>query len=57
MIARPTLFGLAVAGSDGVKHVLRMLRDELELCMALAGCPTLESIGPHMVHRNGTPLS
>jgi 4-hydroxymandelate oxidase len=26
----------------GVSHVLRLLRDELEIAMALCGCATLE---------------
>ncbi|MBA55369.1 MAG: alpha-hydroxy-acid oxidizing enzyme [Pseudomonadales bacterium] len=47
MIGRPLLYGLAVAGALGVAHVLRLLRDELELCMALAGTPTVADIGPH----------
>ena len=30
----------------GVAHLMRLLREELELCMALAGCATVYSIGP-----------
>jgi len=52
MIGRPQLYGLAVAGALGVAHVLRILRDELELCMALAGTPTLADIGPHCLLQN-----
>ncbi|AUM12479.1 alpha-hydroxy acid oxidase [Ketobacter alkanivorans] len=44
MVGRPLLYGLAVAGALGVAHILRMLRDELEVCMALTGCPTLQEI-------------
>ena len=29
------------AGAIGVAHVLRLLRDELEIAMALCGCTTL----------------
>lgn len=46
LIGRPQVFALAVGGALGVAHMLKLLRDELEMCMALAGCPTLESIGP-----------
>jgi len=41
MVGRPVVFGLSVAGARGVAHVLRILRDELELAMALTGCRTL----------------
>ena len=41
MIGRPYVFGLANAGAVGVAHVLRLLRDELEIAMALCGCATL----------------
>lgn len=43
MVGRPILHGLANAGAIGVAHVLRLLRDELEIAMALTGCPTLAS--------------
>ncbi len=46
LIGRPQVFALAVAGALGVAHMLKLLRDELEICMALAGCPTLDSIRP-----------
>ncbi len=41
MVGRPVLHGLANAGAVGVAHVLRLLRDELEIAMALTGCLTL----------------
>ena len=44
LIGRPALWGLANAGAAGVAHVLRLLRDELEACMALSGCATLADI-------------
>ncbi len=46
LIGRPQVFALAVAGALGVAHMVKLLRDELEICMALAGCPTLDTIGP-----------
>jgi len=42
LVGRPVLWGLANAGAAGVAHVLRLLRDELEVSMALTGCATLE---------------
>jgi 4-hydroxymandelate oxidase len=41
LIGRPYVFGLANAGAMGVAHVLRLLRDELEIAMALCGCRDL----------------
>ncbi len=40
-IGRPYVWGLAAAGALGVASVIRLLRDELEMTMALAGCSTL----------------
>lgn len=49
LVGRPVLWGLAADGADGVRGVLGMLRDELELAMALAGQPTLASIDHTLV--------
>jgi 4-hydroxymandelate oxidase len=40
LLGRPVLWGLAVGGEDGVYDVLRLLRDECDLALALAGCRT-----------------
>jgi 4-hydroxymandelate oxidase len=44
LIGRPYLWGLAVAGPQGVEQVLRILRLELEAAMALCGIPSLSAI-------------
>lgn len=44
MVGRAAIHGVAAAGAPGVAHVLRLLRAELELTMALAGCPRLSAI-------------
>jgi isopentenyl diphosphate isomerase/L-lactate dehydrogenase-like FMN-dependent dehydrogenase len=49
LIGRPVLWGLAVNGQAGVRHVLELLRAELGLAMALAGRPTLASIDRSLV--------
>ncbi len=49
LVGRPVLWGLAAAGQEGVRYALEMLRSELELSMALAGCPRVDSIGPELV--------
>lgn len=51
LVGRPVLWGLAAEGADGVRGVLGLLRDELELAMALAGRPTLASIDRTLIHR------
>jgi isopentenyl diphosphate isomerase/L-lactate dehydrogenase-like FMN-dependent dehydrogenase len=48
-VGRPALWGLAVDGAGGVRRVMEMLREELELAMVLAGLPDLESVGPGLI--------
>ena len=38
LIGRAMLWGLAARGEEGVVHVLQLLRDEVELGLALLGC-------------------
>ena len=49
LIGRPCIYGLANAGALGVAHVLRLLRDELEIAMALCGCATLAQATPDIL--------
>jgi len=51
LIGRPVVHGLANAGAVGVAHVLRLLRDELEVAMALCGIATLDQISPDLIFR------
>jgi 4-hydroxymandelate oxidase len=44
LIARPYLYGLALAGDEGVRRVVEILRNELEMAMGLLGRPTIQSI-------------
>ena len=54
LIGRPYIHGLANAGAVGVAHVLRLLRDELEIAMALSGCARLADAGTALLqHTNG----
>ena len=43
-VGRPHVYGLALAGEDGVVEVLRNLAAELDLTMALSGCRTLADV-------------
>lgn len=49
LLGRPYVHALAAAGAHGVAHALRLLRDELEIAMALSGCKTLAEVGPHLL--------
>ncbi|KAG7997354.1 hypothetical protein I3843_01G207500 [Carya illinoinensis] len=44
LIVRPVVYGLAAKGEYGVKRVIEMLKDELELTMTLSGCPVVKDI-------------
>lgn len=44
LLGRPILWGLAAGGSKGVHAVLAMLAAELDVAMALCGCPDIASI-------------
>jgi 4-hydroxymandelate oxidase len=35
--------------APGVAHVIRLLRDELEIAMALTGCRTLQAIPTDLI--------
>jgi L-lactate dehydrogenase (cytochrome)/(S)-mandelate dehydrogenase len=53
LIARPQLFGLAVAGEAGVARVLDILRREIDRAMGLLGVRTIAEIGPDFLMRRG----
>jgi 4-hydroxymandelate oxidase len=44
LVGRLQMYALSVAGALGVAHMIKLLREELEVCMALAGCATLGDI-------------
>ncbi|SFD82316.1 alpha-hydroxy acid oxidase [Paracidovorax konjaci] len=46
LVGRLQVYALAVAGALGVAHMLQLLAEELQACMALAGCATVADIGP-----------
>ena len=49
LIGRPVVWGLAAGGQAGVARALEMLRSELEMAMALCGCPAISSIQRDLV--------
>jgi 4-hydroxymandelate oxidase len=48
-IGRPIVWGLIVDGEDGVRDVLTLLNDELDLAMALAGCASIDDISADLL--------
>jgi isopentenyl diphosphate isomerase/L-lactate dehydrogenase-like FMN-dependent dehydrogenase len=51
LVGRPPLWGLAAGGEAGALRVLELLRDELELALALSGCSSPSELGRAHVRR------
>ncbi|MDB5916631.1 MAG: alpha-hydroxy-acid oxidizing enzyme [Massilia sp.] len=51
MIGRLQMYALSVAGALGVAHMVTLLREEFEVCMALTGCATVADIKPGALAR------
>ena len=51
LVGRPPLWGLACDGEAGARRVLELLRDELELALALCGCVSPAQVGVAHVTR------
>lgn len=49
LVGRPVLWGLAAGGREGVVAALTLLRRELDLAMALCGCPDVASMTRDLV--------
>jgi len=49
LVGRPWVYGLALAGADGVRAVMEHLLAELDLTMALAGVASVADITPHVL--------
>ena len=51
LIARPYAYALALAGEEGVRHVLRALRQDFELTTRLSGYASLADLDPDALIR------
>lgn len=49
LIGRPVLWGLAAGGREGLSSLLELLQQEIDLAMALCGCPTMADVGPDLL--------
>ncbi|ANN78618.1 alpha-hydroxy acid oxidase [Bordetella flabilis] len=54
-VGRPAMYGLAAGGRRGVLHALRLLSREIDVDLALLGCPDVAQLGPHHLCRADTP--
>jgi lactate 2-monooxygenase len=51
LLGRPYVYGLALAGEDGVREVIRNMIAELDLTMALSGFSSVGDLGPEVLQR------
>lgn len=51
LVGRPYVYGLAIAGADGVREVIQNIAAEFDLTMGLAGCRSPAEIGPDALIR------
>ena len=51
LIGRPSAYGLAAGGEDGVRRVLDLLKEELLTVMQLCGCASVSAVGDTHVQR------
>ena len=52
LIGRPFYWGLAVGGENGVRDVIQILKDELEVAMKYCGITDVENIDPDLLSYN-----
>jgi L-lactate dehydrogenase (cytochrome) len=49
-VGRAAMYGLAVAGEQGAAHALALLQREIDLNLALLGCPDSGALSPQYLH-------
>ena len=52
LVGRPCIYGLATAGALGVAHVLKILKEEFEITMALMGTATVKEINQEYIFQD-----
>lgn len=57
LLGRAWAYGLAARGGLGVSHVLDILRKEMEVAMALTGCPDVRSITQDALASDAMPAA
>lgn len=56
MVGRPYIWGLAAFGAAGVRHVVEILRTELEMAMALLGVTSLNEVSDDVLWEPGVRI-
>jgi isopentenyl diphosphate isomerase/L-lactate dehydrogenase-like FMN-dependent dehydrogenase len=51
-IGRPALYGVAAGGEAGVARAIAILQREINLSLALIGCPSFTELGPQFLFRS-----
>ncbi len=49
LIGRPFYWALAAGGAAGVERAVAILREELEIALALLGCSSIDELGPELM--------
>jgi len=49
-VGRPAMYGLAVAGERGAVHALTLLQKEIDINLALLGCPDIAELSAKYLH-------
>jgi len=55
-VGRPHLYGMAVSGADGARHVIEILREEMLRTMTLMGVAQVSDLGPSWLLPSDTRL-
>jgi lactate 2-monooxygenase len=55
LLGRPYVHGLAIGGEAGVREVISNFTADFDLTMGLAGCRSIEEIGPQCLERCAAP--
>ena len=52
-VGRPTLYGSAAGGEEGVLHALNLLKSEVDRVMARIGCTSVEQLSTDYLRFDG----
>ena len=55
-VGRAALYGVTVGGVAGARKALDILREEIDMTMALIGCPSITELGPDFLFENQDQL-
>jgi L-lactate dehydrogenase (cytochrome)/(S)-mandelate dehydrogenase len=55
-VGRATLYGVAAGGEAGARRALDILREEVDMTLALIGCPNVAELGPDFLFDREQPL-